>query len=108
MVEHDGHVGQALAELKDLGAEEEHLVMYSTENNLAESRSWPESAARRMFRGEKNTNWGGGDRVPTLHPLAGDDQARLHRQRIGSDEDMLPTPPAAAGPRKLHRQRGPA
>ena len=32
MVEHDGHVGQLLAKLKELGIEENTIVMYSTDN----------------------------------------------------------------------------
>ncbi|HEY7745020.1 MAG TPA: sulfatase-like hydrolase/transferase, partial [Desulfuromonadales bacterium] len=58
MVEHDGHVGQVLAKLKELGLEENTIVMYSTDNG-AESMSWPDGGTT-MFRGEKNTNWEGG------------------------------------------------
>ena len=32
MVEHDGHVGQVLAKLKELGLDENTIVMYSTDN----------------------------------------------------------------------------
>ena len=62
MVEHDGHVGQVLAKLKELGLEENTIVMYSTDNG-AEVMSWPDGGTT-MFRGEKNTNWEGGYRVP--------------------------------------------
>jgi arylsulfatase A-like enzyme len=41
MVEHDGHVGQVLAKLKELGLEETTIVMYSTDNG-AETMSWPD------------------------------------------------------------------
>ena len=64
MVEHDGHVGQVLAKLKELGLDENTIVMYSTDNG-AETMSWPDGGTT-MFRGEKNTNWEGGYRVPTM------------------------------------------
>ncbi len=62
MVEHDAHVGQVLAKLKELGLDENTIVMYSTDNG-AETMSWPDGGTT-MFRGEKNTNWEGGYRVP--------------------------------------------
>ena len=64
MVEHDGHVGQVLAKLKELGLDENTIVMYSTDNG-AETMSWPDGGTT-MFRGEKNTNWEGGYRVPAM------------------------------------------
>ena len=54
MVEHDGHVGQLLAKLKELGIEDNTIVMYSTDNG-AECFNWPDGGTT-MFRGEKNTN----------------------------------------------------
>ena len=55
MVEHDGHVGQMLDKLKELGLEDNTIVMYSTDNG-AESMSGlmavrPCSAARRTPNG---------------------------------------------------------
>ena len=38
--------------------------MYSTDNG-AETFTWPDGGTT-MFRGEKNTNWEGGYRVPTV------------------------------------------
>ena len=38
--------------------------MYSTDNG-AETFTWPDGGTT-PFRGEKNTNWEGGYRVPTL------------------------------------------
>ena len=55
MVEHDGMVGQLLAKLKELGIEDNTIVMYSTDNG-AETFTWPDGGTT-MFRGEKNTNW---------------------------------------------------
>jgi arylsulfatase len=95
MVEHDGHVGQVLAKLKELGLEENTIVMYSTDNG-AESMSWPDGGTT-MFRGEKNTNWEGGYRVPTLIRWPGVIKPGTVINDIGSHEDMLPTLLAAVG-----------
>ena len=62
MVEHDGHVGQMLDKLKELGIDDNTIVMYSTDNG-AETFTWPDGGTT-MFRGEKNTPWEGGYRVP--------------------------------------------
>ena len=95
MVEHDGHVGQVLAKLKELGLEENTIVMYSTDNG-AESMSWPDGGTT-MFRGEKNTNWEGGYRVPTLIRWPGVIKPGTIINDIGAHEDMLTTLLAAAG-----------
>jgi arylsulfatase A-like enzyme len=58
MVEHDGHVGQLLKALDDLGIANDTIVMYSTDNG-AEVMSWPDGGTT-LFFGEKNTNWEGG------------------------------------------------
>ena len=99
MVEHDGHVGQVLAKLKELGLEESTIVMYSTDNG-AESMSWPDGGTT-MFRGEKNTNWEGGYRVPTLIRWPGVIKPGTIINEIGAHEDMLPTFLAAAGDTKV-------
>jgi arylsulfatase len=95
MVEHDGHVGQVLAKLKELGLDENTIVMYSTDNG-SESFSWPDGGTT-MFRGEKNTQWEGGYRVPTAIRWPGVIKPGTIVNEIGSHEDMLPTLLAAAG-----------
>lgn len=95
MVEHDGHVGQVLAKLKELGLDENTIVMYSTDNG-AETFTWPDGGTT-MFRGEKNTNWEGGYRVPTLIRWPGVIKPGTVNNEIGAHEDMLPTLLAAAG-----------
>ena len=95
MVEHDGHVGQMLAKLKELGLEENTVVMYSTDNG-SESFSWPDGGTT-MFRSEKNTQWEGGYRVPTAIKWPGVIEPGTIINEIGSHEDMLPTLLAAAG-----------
>ena len=99
MVEHDGHVGQVLAKLKQLGLEENTIVMYSTDNG-AETFTWPDGGTT-MFRGEKNTQWEGGYRVPTLIRWPGVIKPGTVINDIAAHEDMLPTLLAAAGDRTV-------
>lgn len=95
MVEHDGHVGQVLDKLDELGLADNTIVMYSTDNG-AEMMSWPDGGTT-MFRGEKNTNWEGGYRVPCAIRWPGVIAPGTVVNEIGSHEDMLPTLLAAAG-----------
>jgi arylsulfatase A-like enzyme len=99
MVEHDGHVGQILAKLKELGLEDNTIVMYSTDNG-AESFSWPDGGTT-MFRGEKNTQWEGGYRVPCLIRWPGVIKPGTIINDIGAHEDMMPTILAAVGDRNI-------
>jgi arylsulfatase A-like enzyme len=95
MVEHDGMVGQLLAKLKELGVEDNTIVMYSTDNG-AEAFTWPDGGTT-MFRGEKNTQWEGGFRVPTVMRWPGVIKPGTVINDIGAHEDMLATLLAAAG-----------
>ena len=95
MVEHDAMVGQLLDKLKELGMEENTIVMYTTDNG-AEVMSWPDGGTT-PFRGEKNTNWEGGYRVPCMIRWPGVIQPGTIFNDIFSHEDMLPTLMAAAG-----------
>lgn len=69
--------------------------MYSTDNG-AETFTWPDGGTT-MFRGEKNTNWEGGYRVPTVIRWPGVVKPGTVINDIGAHEDMLPTLLAAAG-----------
>ena len=95
MVEHDGHVGQILAKLDELGIAENTIVMYSTDNG-AEAMTWPDGGTI-PFRGEKNTNWEGGYRVPCAIRWPGVIKPGTIINDIGAHEDMLPTLMAAVG-----------
>ena len=95
MVEHDAAVGQILDKLKELGLDENTIVMYSTDNG-AEVFTWPDGG-QTPFRGEKNTNWEGGFRVPCLIRWPGVIKPGTVSNEIFSHEDMLPTLLAAAG-----------
>jgi arylsulfatase A-like enzyme len=95
MVEHDGHVGQLLDKLKELGLEENTIVMYSTDNG-AEVFTWPDGGAT-PFRGEKNTPYEGGYRVPCAIRWPGVIKPGTVSNELFAHEDMLPTLLAAAG-----------
>ena len=95
MVEHDNHVGMILAKLKELGLDENTIVMYSTDNG-SESFSWPDGGTT-MFRGEKNTQWEGGYRVPCMIRWPGVIKPGTVINEVGAHEDMLATLLAAAG-----------
>ena len=88
-------VGQLLAKLKELGIENDTIVMYSTDNG-AETFTWPDGGTT-MFRGEKNTNWEGGYRVPTVIRWPGTIKPGTVVNDVGAHEDMLTTLVAAAG-----------
>jgi arylsulfatase len=95
MVEHDGHVGQLLKKLDDLGIADNTIVLYSTDNG-AETFTWPDGGTT-PFRSEKNTNWEGGYRVPCLLRWPGVVKPGTEINDILSHEDWLPTFLAAAG-----------
>jgi arylsulfatase A-like enzyme len=95
MVEHDAHVGQLLKKLDELGIADDTIVMYSTDNG-AETFTWPDGGTT-PFRGEKNTNWEGGYRVPTLMRWPGTIKPGTVYNGVFAHEDMLPTILAAAG-----------
>ena len=95
MVEHDGQVGALLDELDKLGIADNTIVIYTTDNG-AETFSWPDGGTT-PFRGEKNTNWEGGYRVPALVRWPGVVKPRTEINGIFSAEDWVPTLVAAAG-----------
>ncbi len=95
MAEHDGHVGQLLDKLDKLGIAENTIVMYTTDNG-AELALWPDGGYT-QFRGEKNTNWEGGYRVPMMVSWPGKIKPNQVSNEIIAMMDWLPTILAAAG-----------
>src|SRR5262245_17808906 len=95
MVEHDGHVGQLLDKLDQLGIADNTIVMYSTDNG-AEVMSWPDGGTT-PFRGEKDTNFEGGWRVPCAIRWPGVLKPGTVSNDLFTHQDMLPTLAAAAG-----------
>ena len=95
MIDHDRHVGALLDKLDDLGIAEDTLVFYSTDNG-PHMNSWPD-AAMTPFRNEKNSNWEGAFRIPSLIRWPGTIPAETVSNAIVSHLDWLPTILAAAG-----------
>jgi arylsulfatase len=95
MVEHDGHVGELLKQLDDLGIADDTIVVYTTDNG-AEIALWPDGAMT-MFRGEKGTTWEGGFRIPMMVRWPGVIKPGTVYNDIISLIDWFPTLCAAAG-----------
>jgi arylsulfatase len=95
MVEHDGQVGELLKKLDDLGIADNTIVIYSTDNG-AEAMSWPDGGTL-PFRGEKNTNWEGGYRVPGMIRWPGLVKPGTEINDVFSHEDWVTTLMAAVG-----------
>ncbi|MFY0626382.1 MAG: arylsulfatase [Reichenbachiella sp.] len=95
MVEHDMHIGIFLDLLDELDIADNTIVHYSTDNG-PHYNTWPDAAAT-PFRGEKNTNWEGGWRIPALMRWPGKIKAGSVSNEVVHHMDMLPTFAAAAG-----------
>lgn len=95
MIEHDGHVGELLKLIDDLGIVDNTIVQYSTDNG-PHYNTWPD-AGTTPFHGEKNSNWEGAFRVPAFIRWPGHFPANVTLNGIVSHEDWLPTFAAAAG-----------
>ncbi|NET80067.1 MAG: arylsulfatase [Okeania sp. SIO1F9] len=95
MLEHDGHVGELLELLDNLDIADNTIVIYTTDNG-PHYNMWPDGGLS-PFRGEKNTNWEAGYRVPTLVRWPGHIPAGTVSHEIFSHLDWVPTLMAAAG-----------
>ncbi len=102
LLEHDGHVGQLLDKLEQLGIADNTIVIYTTDNG-PEVSSWPDAGTTK-FRGEKMTTWEGGVRVPFLVRWPAKIPAGLKRNGISAHEDVFPTIAAALGEPKLREK----
>ena len=95
MLEHDAQVGSILKKIKDLGIEDNTIVIYTTDNGN-ELIFWPDGGYA-PFRGEKGTTWEGGFRVPMLIRWPGKIPAGEELNGIQAHEDLFVTLAAAAG-----------
>jgi arylsulfatase len=95
MIEHDDDVGALLAKLDELGIADNTIVYYSTDNG-PHYNQWPDGGIT-PFRGEKNTNWEGGFRVPAAIRWPGHIPAGTVKNGIVGHNDLLPTLMAAVG-----------
>jgi arylsulfatase A-like enzyme len=95
LMEHDGHVGQLLKRLDELGIAENTIVLYTTDNGAMASW-WPDGGTT-PFRGEKATTWEGGVRVPLLVRWPARIPKGSVSNGIQTHEDLFTTLAAAAG-----------
>ncbi len=102
MVEHDMHIGKFLKVLDELKIADNTIVFYSTDNG-PHMNTWPD-AAMTPFRGEKNTNWEGGWRVPSMVRWPGHITPGTVSNEIMHHMDWMPTFVAAAGNENLKEE----
>jgi arylsulfatase A-like enzyme len=102
MLEHDMHVGLLLDKLDELGVADNTIVHYSTDNGV-HMNTWPD-ARMTPFRGEKNTNWEGGWRVPSMVRWPSQIEAGSVSNEIMHHMDWLPTYLAIAGNSDIKEQ----
>jgi arylsulfatase len=95
MIEHDKTIGSLLDKLDDLGIADNTIVVYSSDNGP--HRNTMPDAGTTPFRSEKNTNWEGAFRVPTLMRWPGMVEPGSICNEIVSHHDWLPTLVNAAG-----------
>ena len=95
MIEHDKHVGALLDKLDALGIADDTIVLYGTDNGV-HMNTWPDGGMT-PFRNEKNSNWEGAFRVPSLARWPGKFPAGKVSNELMSHMDWLPTLLAAAG-----------
>ncbi len=95
MIEHDMHIGLFLDTIDRLGIADNTIIHYSTDNG-PHMNTWPD-AGMTPFRGEKNTNWEGGWRVPCAVRWPGVVEPGSVSNEIVHHMDWLPTFLAAAG-----------
>ncbi|MEM9514020.1 MAG: arylsulfatase [Actinomycetota bacterium] len=95
MVDHDRLVGELLDFLDAEGLTENTIVLYSTDNG-PHMNTWPD-AGMTPFRNEKNSNWEGAYRVPSLARWPGQFREGEVLNGIVSHNDWFVTLLAAAG-----------
>ncbi|GAB5992044.1 arylsulfatase [Aeromonas enteropelogenes] len=89
MLEHDAQVAQVLKKIKDLGIEENTIVVYTTDNGPM-TTTWPDAGIT-PFRSEKNTGWEGGFRVPAMVKWPGHIKPGTVINDMFAGEDWFPT-----------------
>lgn len=88
-------IGEVLQKIKDLGIEDNTILVYTTDNGPM-TATWPD-AGETPFRGEKNTGWEGGFRVPAMIRWPGHVKPGTIVDGIFGSNDWFPTLVAAAG-----------
>jgi len=91
----DANVGRVLSTLRDLGLEQQTLVVYLSDNGPWEPYE-EQGGSAGLLRGAKGTTWEGGVRVPAIFRWPGMIRSSVVTG-IGSELDLLPTFAALAG-----------
>ena len=79
MAQLDDIVGSVMKKLKDIGLDDNTIVVFTTDNGT-ENFTWPDGG-QTPFAGGKGTVLEGGFRVPCIAPLAGQGAGRQGRER---------------------------
>ncbi|WP_066627035.1 arylsulfatase [Labilibacter marinus] len=97
MLRLDWIVGEFEKKLKELGVDDNTIVIFTTDNGVHQA-TWPDAGVT-WFHGEKTTNWEGGFRVPCLakFPERYDIEPGTIVNDVTSHLDWVPTLLAAAG-----------
>ena len=95
MAQVDDIVGDVFKKLKDLGVDDNTIVVFTTDNGT-ETFTWPDGG-NTPFKGQKGTTYEGGFRVPCILRWPGKVPADSVQNGIFSGMDWLPTFVAAAG-----------
>jgi arylsulfatase A len=92
----DWSVGEVLRELRELGLENDTLVLYTSDNGPARQAA-PMNGSAGPLRGRKASTWEGGLRVPCIVRWPGKVPVGRTRDEIVSTMDVLPTFAKLAG-----------
>lgn len=95
MAQLDDIVGETMQKLKDLGVDDNTIVVFTTDNGT-ETFTWPDGG-NTPFRGQKGTIYEGGFRAPAMVRWPGHVPAGTVENGIISGLDWFPTLVAAAG-----------
>jgi arylsulfatase A-like enzyme len=86
----DYNVGRVLDKLRDLGIEENTLIVFSSDNGPEVNAAYSAGIAG-VLRGKKTQLWEGGVRVPFIVALPGTIPADKTSEQVASALDLLPT-----------------
>ncbi len=95
MVQLDDVVGDVMKKLKDMGVDDDTIVVFTTDNGT-ETFTWPDGG-NTPFKGQKGTVYEGGFRAPAMVRWPGHVPAGKVENGIMSGLDWFPTLVAAAG-----------
>ncbi|SCW89682.1 arylsulfatase [Rhizobium mongolense subsp. loessense] len=95
MAQLDDVVGATMQKLKDLGVDDNTIVVFTTDNGT-ETFTWPDGG-NTPFKGQKGTTYEGGFRAPAMIRWPGKVPAGVVENGIISGLDWFPTFAAAAG-----------